>query len=862
MEIEPGTRVGRYELHVLIGEGGMGQVYRATDPTLGRDVAIKILPSELATAAERLYRFEQEARSASALNHPNILAIYDVGTHDGAPYIVSELLEGETLRERLRIGSIPLKKAIDYALQIVKGLSAAHAKGIIHRDLKPENLFITKDRQVKILDFGLAKLTNPLSDFASDSEANTVRLKTGSGVVMGTAGYMSPEQVRGEPADHRSDIFSFGAVLYEMLTRKRAFRGESPIEIMSAILTQEPLGISEEKRGLAPAFERIVQHCLEKRPEDRFQSTRDLEFDIESLAGTATISGPTLASARLFSKRRAKRMWVVGVIVLGVLSALAGTFYLGRSSGRSDPASYQQLTFRRGTIYSGRFASDGHTILFSAAWNGNPIDIYEMRPETTESKALGLKDAQVLAVSSTSEMAVLLNSSQLYHSIRRGTLARLPMGGGAAREVQENVQEADWGPNGSLAIVRFDDARNYLEYPIGKVLYQTEGYISNPRVSPKGDAVAFLDHPVSGDDRGSVMVVDSSGQRKQLSEDWVGADGLAWSATGDEVWFTATKSGEAQALRATTLSGKQRVVARGPIGLRLQDISREGLVLLTGNNQSTPILGLAPGDERERDLSWLNWVRVSDISADGKTFIFTHFGQGSGINYRVYLGKTDGSPAIQLGEGYGFALSPDGRWVVSILSSPAQLVLLPTGAGQPRRLERFQIEQYGYGASWLPDGKSIVFIGKELGHSSRTYVQNVDGGAPRAVTPEGVSGSLVSPDGKLVLAQDSTVRKAPSIYPLDGGDPRPILGLTDGDRVLRWGIDGRSLYVCRYRELPVRVYKLDVNTGNKELWKELTPADPAGILGAINPQVTPDGKSYLYAFTRYLSDLYLVRGLN
>ena len=366
MEIEPGTRVGRYELHVLIGEGGMGQVYRATDPTLGRDVAIKILPSELATAAERLYRFEQEARSASALNHPNILAIYDVGTHDGAPYIVSELLEGETLRERLRSGSIPLKKAIDYAVQIVKGLSAAHAKGIIHRDLKPENLFITKDRQVKILDFGLAKLTNPLSDFASDPEANTLRLKTGSGVVMGTAGYMSPEQVRGEPADHRSDIFSFGAVLYEMLTRKRAFRGESPIEIMSAILTQEPLGISEEKRGLAPAFERIVQHCLEKRPEDRFQSTRDLEFDIESLAGTATISGPTLASARLFSRRRAKRMWVVGAIVLGVLSALAGTFYLGRSSGRSDPAAYQQLTFRRGTIYSGRFASDGHTILFSS----------------------------------------------------------------------------------------------------------------------------------------------------------------------------------------------------------------------------------------------------------------------------------------------------------------------------------------------------------------------------------------------------------------------------------------------------------------------------------------------------------------
>lgn len=861
MEIGPGTRVGRYELRLLIGEGGMGRVYRATDATLGRDVAIKILPPALATASERLYRFEQEAKSASALNHPNILAIYDVGTHDGSPYIVSELLEGETLRDRLSSGAIPLKKATDYAQQIVRGLAAAHAKGIIHRDLKPENLFITREGHVKILDFGLAKLVNPISELTSEPEADTVRLKTRPGVVMGTVGYMSPEQVRGESADQCSDIFSFGAVFFEMLTGKRAFRGESAIEIMSAILSQEPAEPAEANRGIAPAFERIVHHCLEKRPEDRFQSTRDLAFDIESLGGTATLSGPTLATARAAPRRRTRRIWLAAAIVL-ILGALGTAFLLGKSSSRPAPPSYQQLTFRRGTIYSARFATDGHTILFSATWNSNPVDIYEMRPETPESKPLGLTDAQVLAVSPTSEMAVLLNSSQLYHSVRRGTLARLPMGGGAAREMLENVQEADWGPNGNLAIVRFDNVRNYLEYPIGKVLYETEGYISNPRVSPKGDAVAFLDHPVSGDSRGSVMVVDSSGKKKKLSEDWAGEDGLAWSAIGDEIWFTATKAGEAYALLATTLSGKQRVIARGPISLRLHDISREGLVLLSGDNESTPIFGLAPGETKERDLSWLNWVRVNDISADGKTFVFTHFGPNSGTNYIVYLGKTDGTPAIQLGEGYGLALSPDGKWVVSILSTPPQVVLLPTGAGQPRRLERFQIEQYGYGVSWLPDGKSIVFIGKEFGHSQRSYIQNIDGGAPRPVTPDGISGTLVSPDGKLVLAQDPNVKKAPSIYSLDGGDPRPIAGLTDGDRVLRWGIDGRSLYVCRYRELPGRVFKLDVTTGHKEFWKEIAPADSAGILGGVNPHVTPDGKAYLYAFTRYLSDLYLVTGLN
>jgi eukaryotic-like serine/threonine-protein kinase len=838
----------------------MGQVYRATDATLGRDVAIKILPTELSTAADRLYRFEQEAKSASALNHPNILSIYDVGTHDGSPYIVSELLEGETLRDRLLTGAIPLKKTIDFAQQIVRGLAAAHAKGIVHRDLKPENLFITTDGHVKILDFGLAKLVSPISEFTSEPEADTVRLKTRPGVVMGTVGYMSPEQVRGEPADHRSDIFSFGAVFYEMLTGKRAFTGDSAIEVMSAILSKEPAEPTDEKPGIVPVFERVVNHCLEKRPEDRFQSTRDLSFDIESLAGTATISSKTLAAARAMPGRRTRRIWLAAAVVL-ILGAFAATFFLGRNSVRSDPPSYQQLTFRRGSIYSARFAADGHTILFSASWNGNPVDIYEMRSETPESKPFGLTDTQVLAVSSTSEMAVLLRSTHLYHSLLRGTLARLPMGGGAARELLENVQEADWGPNGSLAIVRFDDVRTYLEYPIGKVLYETEGYISNPRVSPKGDLVAFLDHPVSGDTRGSVMVVDSSGQKKKLSEDWAGVDGLAWSATGDEVWFTATQSGEAQALLATTLSGKQRVVARGPTTLRLQDISREGLVLLTGDTQTTPIFGFASGEPKERDLSWLNSVIVNDLSADGKTFVLTHFGESSGTNYRVYLGKTDGTPAIDLGEGYGLALSPDGKWVASILSSPPQLVLLPTGAGQPRRLDRFQIAQYGYGASWLPDGKSIVFIGKEQGHSQRSYIQNIDGGAPRPLTPEGISASLVSTDGKLVLAQDPNLKKVPSIYPLDGGDPRPVPGLTYGDRVLRWGIDGRSLFVCRYREVPVRVFKLDIITGRKELWKEIAPAESAGIRSA-EAKVTPDGKAYLYAFTRYLSDLYLVRGLH
>ncbi|HEX9424870.1 MAG TPA: serine/threonine-protein kinase, partial [Pyrinomonadaceae bacterium] len=392
MIIQPGTRLGRYEIQSLIGEGGMGQVYRAADTALARAVAIKILPPDLARASDRVKRFEVEAKAAGALNHPNILAIYDAGTHNDAPYVVSELLEGETLRERLKTTTLPLHKSIDYSVQIARGLSAAHAKGIIHRDIKPENLFITKDGHVKILDFGIAKLTNPLGEFGSDPESETMRLDTHPGVVLGTAGYMAPEQVRGEVADHRADIFSFGAVFYEMLSGKRAFHRNSPIETMSAILSQEPPELSESTRNIPHAFERIIRHCLEKRAEDRFQSMRDLVFDLEALAAGSTISGSTLTSSPAVRTRTRRRMGVVFAIAL-VMAALAGAFLLGRGSGPAKLPSYHQLTFRRGTIWSARFAADGSSIVYSAAWNGAPSDLYATQKDSLESRALELPNA-------------------------------------------------------------------------------------------------------------------------------------------------------------------------------------------------------------------------------------------------------------------------------------------------------------------------------------------------------------------------------------------------------------------------------------------------------------------------------------
>src|SRR3989441_12239324 len=311
--LSPNTTIAQYSIISKIGEGGMGEVYRATDTKLRRDVAIKVLPAAFSADGERLRRFEQEAQAAGALNHLNILLIFHVGTYNGAPYIVSELLDGQTLRERMAGGALPQRKAIDYGLQLAHGLAAAHEKGIVHRDLKPENIFITSDGRVKILDFGLAKLTGAGDTDQSQTDIPTRRVDTEPGIIMGTVGYMSPEQLRGRRADHRSDIFSFGAILYEMLSGRRAFHGESTADTMSAILRQDPPELSETNKNVNPALERVVQHCLEKNPEERFHSASDLAFAIQALSGSAAVSGQMLPmTAQLVPPKLVKFLpWIV-----------------------------------------------------------------------------------------------------------------------------------------------------------------------------------------------------------------------------------------------------------------------------------------------------------------------------------------------------------------------------------------------------------------------------------------------------------------------------------------------------------------------------------------------------------------------
>ena len=860
MTLSAGTRLGSYEIVAPLGAGGMGEVYRAHDTALGRDVAIKVLPAAVSADPDRLRRFEQEARSAGLLNHPNILSIYGFGEYDGAPYVVSELLEGSTLRDRMAGNALSPRRAIDYGLQVAHGLAAAHEKGIVHRDLKPENLFVTDDGRVKILDFGLAKLTQPEGWSEAQTAAPTMSAGTEPGVVLGTVGYMSPEQVRGLPADQRSDIFSFGAVLYEMLTGRRAFRGDSAIETMSAILKEDPPELSETNRNLPPALERIVRHCLEKSPQLRIQSARDLAYDLEGLSG---VSGTTVAPR--IEAARSRRALAVALTAAAVLALLALGFLTGRRTAGSTGAKsgiesvrYRRLTFRRGNVVFARFAPDGHTIVYSAAWDDKPSEIFLARIDGRESQPLGIPSAALLGVSKTGELAVALKKTNLFGTFGAGTLARVPMTGGTPRELVEDVWAADWDPEGTdLAVLRRVDAGWRIEYPVGKKLYETTDDVQSLRFSPKGDRIAF----VEGSGPSSLMVVDvASGRKTVLVTNWIVIDTLVWHSSRDEIWFDGVDPSLRAGLYGVDFAGKMRLLTPAPDIPIPHDISRDGNVLIERETTRNGILFRREGEPQERDLSWLESSQVAWVSNDSQALLFSENAEGGGQKGSVYLRRSDGSPAVRLGDGAAQSLSPDGKWALALERAPSRrLVLLPTGVGQPRPLDTGKLNLLG--GAFLPDGRRIVLAANEPGHGPRVFVMDMGGGTPRAFTEEGITdGAAISPDGKsLALCGPDRVAK---IYPLDGSGARRISGVEPNDVPIQWSSDGKLLYLLRRGEIPARIKRLDLATGKKELWKELMPADRAGLILIQSVFVTPDGKSYAYTAARVLSsDLYLATGL-
>jgi Tol biopolymer transport system component/predicted Ser/Thr protein kinase len=869
-----GRTISHYRVLGKLGGGGMGVVFKAEDTKLGRIVALKFLPEEVSRDQQALLRFQREARAASALNHPHICTIYEVGEDQGENFIAMEFLEGETLKHRIEGKPLKLDQILDLGIQIADALDAAHSKGIVHRDIKPANIFVSPRGQAKVLDFGLAKLVaEPRHAAVGVSAAPTVGTHlTSPGSAVGTVAYMSPEQARGEELDARSDLFSFGVVLYEMATGKQAFSGTTSAVIFHAILEKIPASVRALNPNLPPKLDEIVGKLLEKDLEMRYQTAAELRADLKRLkrdsdssraAAVATESGTVVAAAAPVARPRAAAgRWALSAGAVVALALVAGAFVVGRRMSETPPPLYHLLTYRRGTIRMARFAPDGQTIVYSAAWEGKPTDVFTTRVGSPESRSLGVPGAEILGISSTGELALSLDSRQIKNMVFNGTLARMPLVGGAPRQMLEDVNWADWSPDGnSMAVVRNLGGKDRLEYPIGKTLYETSGWISHPRISRRGDQVAFIDHPVQGDTIGSIAVVDTSGIKKNLTKDAPGgAMGLAWSPSGDEIWYTAATVGIDRALYAVTPSGRQRLVARVPADLSIQDTWRDGTVLLGRDNWRRGIIAKAPGQETEHDLTWLDWSYPASLSADGKSLLFREEGEAGGSTYAVYIRNTDGSAAVRLGDGSSLALSPDGKWALSTRGDrPTDLFLVPTGPGEAKLLSQGTINHSA--AVWFPEGGKFLFSGAEPGKGARLYVQDVQGGQPHPVTPEGINVLYfaLSRDGKTVAAAAADEKSY--LYPIGGGSPRPIPGMAAGEVPIVWGADGNTLFVYRPGELPAKVYRLDLTTGQRKLWHELMPPDPAGVeyVGPILP--TPDGKAYVYGYRRLLSDLYLVEGL-
>lgn len=854
MPLSSGTKLGFYEITAPLGAGGMGEVYRARDTRLGRDVAIKILAAEVSTHKDRMSRFEQEARSASSLNHPNIITIYDIGSMDSTSYIAMEWVDGKTLRETLKEGALPARKVIQIAVQVADGLTKAHEAGIVHRDLKPENIMITKDGFAKILDFGLAKLF-----LTSGSEVSALPTSAGTdaGTILGTVGYMSPEQASGKAVDFRSDQFSLGAILYEMLTGKRAFEEKTTVETLAAIIKKDPEPIASAQVQVPAPLRWIIERCLEKNTEDRYASTRDLAHDLQSVRdhfSEVASSTDTQIPIHL-QKRNLKKIWSVVSVALLVLSG-ASTLYLLTKPKKVEKSNvdYHRLTYQRGAIYSAQFAADGQTIIYSAAFAGRDRDLYLTRTEGVESRALGIPNSDVLSISSTGEMLILRNEK---------TLAQVPINGGLPRELDENISGACWAPDGkTMAIAKVNrDNITTLEYPPGKILLKSLQRIDTIRFSANGDHIAFIEGIPFGSN-GNVKIVNTSGKQIATSSPLY-PDSLNWSVNGDEVWFStvADSLGAGFELYGLSLTGKQRLVSHFPSSFVIRDISNQGKLLAEFGDFRGILMTGADGNERE--LSWLDNSHIRDFSPDGKMLLIHERGDGSDVPAgTMYMRGLDGSAAVRLGAGAPICFSPDNAFVLAS-NGAGTILLVPVGAGSVRKFEYPQFK-FLTNAGFFPDSKQFLVFASNNDGQVESFYQDVGGGKPKPAGLKNVYSfnlnQMISPDGRFIFARDGA--GIGKVFRLDGGSSTPFPGMEKNDTPIQWSRTSDSIFVYDSQVLPAKVYKIGISDGHRTLFKEIMPPDRAGVASIRAIRISPDEKTYAYTYTRLIATLYLIDGIH
>ena len=822
----------RYRIERELGAGGMATVYLARDLKHERQVAIKVLRPELA-AVIGAERFLSEIKTTANLQHPHILSLFDSGRVEGTVFYVMPFVDGESLRDRLaREKQLPIADVVRIAVEVADALQYAHQHGVIHRDIKPENILLHGGHAL-VADFGIA---------LAASRTGGARM-TETGMFLGTPQYMSPEQAMGErELDARTDVYALGCTSYEMLTGEPPFTGPTAQAIVAKVMTADPVEATALRKSIPVHVADAVHTALQKLPADRFATPGAFA---DALRNSGTSSRRSSAVTGRAAAPRSGLRWGTAMLVCALSAVVA--FVVGRRS--SGGAEYDQMlmqrrTYRTQAIFTARYSSNAEAFVYSAAESGNTPRIFVVSGAYPEPRAISDSATHLLAVSSKDELAVLIDAKYEHHRVFTGTLARMPLGGGTPREMVKGVRDADWSRDGSqIAIVRVIGGRDRLEYPIGTTLYETAGYLSDVRIAPDGQHIAFNEHPEKPDDRGFVAIVDLGGKHVALTGEYSEIEGLAWATDGKSVVAGVQIAGAVLQLQRVTLAGKIELTAPGVGDATIQDIARDGRQLILREDALSSIWLQRANAAFASDLSWLNHTFFPILSGDGLQLVFGDAAGAAGNSYATMLRRTDGTPAVRLGEGAPLGVSRDKQWVLSAVPLPVQLVAYPTGVGTARRLDHGEFAGIT-AAGFVSADTQFVVCGNARGASVRCYVGAVAGGPLRPFLSASVRSLVVSPDGASVIANiaDSGYRQ---VFVRDGTS-RPVAGLDPSDAVLRFSPDGKALWTRKPNALPVRVERVDLVTGARTLLLPPFGIGRPGLVAVPGVTLADDPRTHAY----------------